>query len=96
MLLDELVRIIEDQGVSVAGSHYRKGKADREIVRLAEEHGIDLIVVGGRDLSNIERAFVGVFPYFFGDFPDMVFHRARCPVLVVRGEEAREYLDAYR
>ncbi len=46
--------------------------------------------------GEIERAFVGIFPYFFGDFSDMVFHRARCPVLVVRGEEARRYSDAFR
>jgi len=94
MLLDELVGRIEDRGVSVAGSHYKEGKADREIVGLAEELGVGLIVVGGRDLSETERACVGIFPYFFGDFSDMVFHRARCPVLVIRGEEARKYSDA--
>lgn len=67
MLLDKLVGRIEDQRVSVAGSHYKVGKADREIVRLAEELGVGLIITGGRDLSKIERTFVGVFsaPYWW-------------------------------
>jgi nucleotide-binding universal stress UspA family protein len=91
-LLDELVGTIEDQGVSVAGSHYRKG---REIVRLAEELGAGLIIMGGRDGGEIERAFVGIFPYFLGCFSDRVFHRARCPVLVVRGERRRENIRTH-
>ena len=49
-----------------------------------DEFGFGLIVVGGRDLNEIERTFVGIFPYFVGDFSDVVFHRARCPILVVR------------
>ena len=65
-------------------------------MRLAEELGAGLIITGGRDRGKIERACVGIFPYFFGDFSDMVFHRARCPVLVVRGEQARDYSDACR
>jgi nucleotide-binding universal stress UspA family protein len=75
--LDDLVwRIEEKLGGSVAGSHYRDGTPDKEVVRLSEEIGAGLITVGGRRLKWLERIFLA-------DFPKKIFRRAKCPVLVV-------------
>ena len=75
--LDDLVRHIEEElGGNVAGSHYRDGAPDKEIVRLSEEIDAGLIVVGGRRLKRLERIFLA-------GFPEKVLRRAKCPVLVV-------------
>jgi nucleotide-binding universal stress UspA family protein len=68
----------------VAGAHARVGRPDAEIVRLAEEIGAGLVVVGSRGLGPLRRALIG-------SVSDSIVHHAHCPVLVVReGEE--EYL----
>lgn len=75
--LDGLVRRIEEElGGSIAGSHYREGTPDKEVVRLGEEIDAGLIVVGGRRPRWLERVF-------FARFPEKVLRRANCPVLVV-------------
>jgi nucleotide-binding universal stress UspA family protein len=75
--LDDLVlRIEEKLGGYVAGSHYREGTPDKEIVRLGEEIDAGLIVVGGRRPKWFERIFLT--GYF-----ERVSRRAKCPVLVV-------------
>ncbi len=50
--------------------------ADR-ILAFAEEHGVDLIVMGRRGLSGISR-------WVLGSVSDRVLHHAPCPVLIVR------------
>lgn len=75
--LDGLVwRIEEELGGNVAGSHYKEGAPDEEVVRLGEEIGAGLIMVGGRRPKWLERVFLA-------GFPDKVLRRAKCPVLVV-------------
>ena len=75
--LDSLVRRIgEELGGNVAGSHYRDGTPEKEVVRLGEEIDAGLIMVGGRRLGCLER-------FFFAGYPEKVSRRARCPVLVV-------------
>jgi nucleotide-binding universal stress UspA family protein len=75
--LDNLVwRIEEELGGSVAGSHYRDGTPDKEVVRLGEEIDAGLIMVGGRRLKWLERIFLA-------GFSEKVSRRAKCPVLVV-------------
>jgi nucleotide-binding universal stress UspA family protein len=56
------------------------GRPDTEIVRVAEEVGAGLIVIGSRGLGGVRRALVG-------SVSDSVVRHAHCPVLVVRSEE---------
>jgi nucleotide-binding universal stress UspA family protein len=77
-LLDEQVRMVEEAGGTVAGIHLREERPPaEEIIALAEELRVDLIVVGGRDRGRIRRALTG-------SVSDRVVRRSRCPVLVVR------------
>lgn len=77
--LDEMVDQIQTLGGEVAEAHFRVGrKADDEIIRLSEELGADLVVVGSKGKSTFERALMG------SDAESIVRH-CRYPVLVVRG-----------
>jgi nucleotide-binding universal stress UspA family protein len=78
--LDNLVWCVEEElGGNVAGSHYRYGTPDKEVVRLGEEIDAGLIIVGGRRIKWLERIFLA-------GFSEKVSRRAKCPVLVV-GEQ---------
>ena len=79
-LLDEQVERIEAAGGTVAEAHLRLGKAAQEIVKLGEEIGAGLIVIGSRGRRGIRRALLGNTSYF-------VVRHAHCPVLVVREEK---------
>jgi nucleotide-binding universal stress UspA family protein len=79
-VLDEEIRKIEEAGGMVAGSHVRMGdRRDEAIVRLAEEIGAGLIVMGSRGLGGVRRALMG-------SVSDSVVRHAHCPVLIVRPE----------
>jgi len=45
-------------GLEIA-THMRQGRAGNEIIRLAEELGTDLIVLGAHGKSNIDRLLIG-------------------------------------
>lgn len=78
-ILDERVRRIEEAGGKVAETHVGAGnRRDQAIVRLAEEIGAGLIVMGSRGLGALKRALMG-------SVSDSVVTHAHCPVLVVRG-----------
>ena len=62
---------------AVAQAHLSMGKADHEIVTLAEEIGAGLIVMGSRGRGGIRRALMG-------SVSDSVVRHSHCPVLVVR------------
>jgi nucleotide-binding universal stress UspA family protein len=55
----------------------RRGNAAEEILREAEEHPTDLIVVGAEGCSAIAR-------FFLGSVAERVARHARCPVLLAR------------
>lgn len=78
--LDEQVAHIEDAGGKVSGSCLLHGGADQEIVKLADEIGAGLIVMGSRGLGGIKRALKG-------SVSDSVVRHAHCPVLIVRKEK---------
>ncbi len=66
-------------GGRVAGQHLREGKPAEEIIALAEDLEVDLVVVGSRRMGRVKRLIAG-------SVSEGVVHRASCPVLVVCGE----------
>jgi nucleotide-binding universal stress UspA family protein len=78
--LRELSWRVKAAGGTVAGSHLRMGKVDLEVVALAKELGVGLIVMGCRGHRGIRRAIEG-------SISNGVIRHAPCPVLVVRSHE---------
>ena len=76
-MLDAEVERVRSAGGSVAQAHLMIGEAAREILRLAEDLGAGLIVMGSRGRGGIRRALMG-------SASDSVIRHAHCPVLVVR------------
>ena len=75
-LLHEQVKMVEDAGGTVAGVHLREEEPAEEIIALADELGVGLIIVGRRDRGRIRRALAG-------SVSDWVVRHAHCPVLVI-------------
>jgi nucleotide-binding universal stress UspA family protein len=76
-LLHEQERRVEEAGGTVKEAHLRQGKADEEIIDLAESLGIGLIVMGSRGRGRLRRALMG-------SVSDSVVRHAHCPVTIVR------------
>jgi nucleotide-binding universal stress UspA family protein len=68
---------LRSEGAKVAEAHLRTGEPDKEIIRLSEEIGANLIVMGSRGLGAVRRALMG-------SVSDSVVRHAHCPVLVMR------------
>jgi nucleotide-binding universal stress UspA family protein len=81
-LLEAEVERMKSTGVDVGVTHLRKGRADEEVIVLAEELGADLVVMGSRGLGGMRRALMG-------SVSDSVVRHAHCPVLVVREKDQR-------
>ena len=79
-LLAAEVEQVKAAGASEVEAHLSMGSPEVEIVKLAEEIGAGLIVVGSRGLGGLKRALLG-------SVSDSVVHHAHCPVLVVRKEK---------
>jgi len=78
---------VKAAGGSLAGAHHRMGVVYLEIVALAQELGVCLIVMGCRGHRGIRRAIEG-------SISDGVIRHAPCPVLVVRSGESNEAMEA--
>ena len=76
-LLETQMERIKRSGATVAQTHLRMGRADEEIVELAQSIGAGLIVVGSRGHGRIKRALVG-------SVSESVIRHAHCPVTLVR------------
>ena len=76
-LLDAQAGEVREAGGNVARAHLRVGRPDEEIVDLAEELGVGLILMGSRGQGGIRRALLG-------SVCDSVVRHAHCPVMVVR------------
>lgn len=80
-ILDEQVGKVQEAGGKVAQAHLMSGqRKDQAIVRLADEIGAGLIVMGSRGLGGLRRALMG-------SVSDSVVRHAHCPVMVVRPEK---------
>jgi nucleotide-binding universal stress UspA family protein len=77
LALEEAERLAAEHGVPVA-SEVLAGDPASEIVTYADNHGVDLIVVGSRGRGTVASALLG-------SVSQAVLHDARRPVLVVRG-----------
>jgi nucleotide-binding universal stress UspA family protein len=75
--LDEEARRVEEAGGTVKETHLRLGRADEEIVDLAQSLGVGLIVMGSRGHGRIRRALMG-------SVSESVVRHAHCPVTIVR------------
>ena len=76
-VLEQQVKKIEESGGTVNEKHLREGRADEEIIFLAQEIGAGLIVMGSRGQGRIRRALMG-------SVSDSVVRHAHCPVTIVR------------
>ena len=76
-MLEQQAKRIEESGVSVKETHLREGRAEEEIVEVAEELGAGLIVMGSRGQGRLRRALLG-------SVSDAVVRHAHCPVTIVR------------
>lgn len=78
-ILEDQVKKIEQMGGKVTEKHLRiagRHRAD-QIVEVAEEKEVGLIVMGSRGLGGVRRALMG-------SVSDSVVRHAHCPVLIVR------------
>ncbi|MGC8994024.1 MAG: universal stress protein, partial [Pyrobaculum sp.] len=73
----EAAKAVQSQGLQVEEVAVRSGTPADEILNYAEEKEVDLIVMGSRGLSALQRLVLG-------SVSQAVVSRARVPVLVVR------------
>ena len=76
-MLEQQAKRIEESGVTVKETHLREGRADKEIVEVAEEIGAGLIVMGSRGHGRLRRTLLG-------SVSESVVRHAHCPVTIVR------------
>lgn len=74
LLLNDLRTVIEKEGV-IASYHPSVGDPADAIVKVADQVGADLIVVGNRGMKGVSRVL--------GSVPNSVAHKANCSVLIV-------------
>ncbi len=75
-VLRKIRETAEKEGVSVR-KVVRRGRPPDEIIKVAEEEQVDLIVMGTKGRSGTRR--------IIGSVADAVIREAHCPVLAVRG-----------
>lgn len=74
--LDELCRRAVDHARVDVRRHVAVDRPDHAILSMAREFGADLVVIGTRQRTGLERALLG-------SLTDRIVHFAPCPVLVV-------------
>jgi nucleotide-binding universal stress UspA family protein len=79
-LLDEQSESIRHAGGEIARAHMRFGRPADEILKLAEDLGAGLVVLGSRGVGPVERLVMG-------SVSEDVVHNTHRPVLVARGNE---------
>ncbi len=84
-VLDDQLNKLKEMGGEVAGTHLGLGRPDSEIVRISEDIGAGIVIVGSRGLGALRRALMG-------SVSESVVRHAHCPVLVVRSHETESNL----
>ncbi len=77
LLEAQLERIEGADATLLAQAHLRMGRADEEIVELAQSIDAGMIVMGSRGQGRLRRALVG-------SVSESVVRHAHCPVTIVR------------
>jgi nucleotide-binding universal stress UspA family protein len=72
-------RALADRGISVM-THAREGDPAEVIIEVAQEVGADLILVGARGLTGLQR-------FLLGSVSSKLSHHAPMSVMVVRDQE---------
>ena len=67
------------QSVGTIRQHVATGKPAAEIVRVATELGVDMVVMGTHGLTGVERVIIG-------SVAEQVVRKAPCTVVAVKGE----------
>lgn len=76
--MEELVKNTDLTGINVK-TEVSYGEAYTTILEVAERDNVDLIVIGNRGQSRIQR-------FFLGSVANRVIAEAKCPVLVIHTE----------
>ncbi len=79
-ILDEQVEKIRATGVEVTKAHLRGGRTSNQVIKLAEEIDVGLLIVGSRGLGTVRRILMG-------SQSEEIVHHAQVPVLVLRAGE---------
>lgn len=82
VLDDQVRRIDEDLGGTVAASYYKEGKPEKEIVLLGKEIDAGLIIIGGQRQMRLERVFGA-------NLAEKVLRQAGRPVLIIDDRSSR-------
>lgn len=92
-IVNDAVRGLEQLSASVGGpevaaqGHVAEGKVPRQILRFAETHDVDLIVMATQGLAGLDRLLIG-------SVTQRVMRAASCPVLTLSGaSHADEAVD---
>jgi nucleotide-binding universal stress UspA family protein len=72
--VDSVAALARQKGLSTT-THAGSGDPASQIVAIASDQGVDLIVVGNRGMRGLKRVL--------GSVPNAVAHRAPCAVLIV-------------
>lgn len=75
-ILEEGCELIRDRNIEVV-KMLKHGNPGKIIVKVAEEEGIDLIVMGNRGLTPVSR-------FMLGSVSNKVLNHAKCSVLIVK------------
>jgi nucleotide-binding universal stress UspA family protein len=83
---DDALRAARDRAIAVGAKDVEEvavaGDAVDTLLELAEERGVDLLVVGNRGLNSLAGRLLG-------SVPANLSHRARCDVLIVRTTDGK-------
>jgi nucleotide-binding universal stress UspA family protein len=75
--LKEAEKVVRAAGVEDVQILAREGDPADAILDVAEEHGIDLIVVGNKGMKGTKR-------FLLGSVPNKISHHAPCSVMIIR------------
>ena len=69
--------LVRDLGLTKLGGRTENGDPAAVMLDIAEELGVDVIVVGSRGMATASR-------FVLGSVPNRVSHHATCDVIIVR------------